>query len=209
LYSGFTEYWESVRGASFTQAHAVLTVFDRFRVLCAVRRGPWGVEQLTQLIDQKARSILLPPDQPGFESAWYVGRPIMILRNDPQLQLFNGDIGITLAGPEGELQVCFPALESKERCYAPVRLPLHETAYAMTIHKSQGSELDHVAVVFPIEPSPVVTRELLYTGLTRAKQSVLLISSEKTLRHAIQTPSQRSSGLLGRLSELQASMEHP
>jgi exodeoxyribonuclease V alpha subunit len=136
----------------------------------------------------------------------------MILRNDAQLKLFNGDIGIALVGPEGDLQVCFPsiedsALQDRERRYAPVRLPLHETAYAMTIHKSQGSELDHVAVVFPNEPSEVITRELLYTGITRAKQSVLLISNEKTLRLAIQTPTQRSSGLLARLSEVSARTE--
>ena len=92
-----------------------------------------------------------------------------------------------------------------ERRYAPVRLPLHETAYAMTIHKSQGSELEHVAVVFPNAlPLQLITRELLYTGITRAKQSVLLISNEKTLRLAIQTPTQRSSGLLARVSEVSA-----
>jgi len=208
LFEGFQDYWACVRGASYQDAQTVLQAFDRFRVLCANRRGSWGAEHISESIEGRARSILLPPESKGFESAWYVGRPVMILRNDPQLKLFNGDVGIALPGPEGELQVCFPVLEDVERRYAPVRLPLHETAYAMTIHKSQGSELDHVAVVFPNVPSPVVTRELLYTGITRAKQSVLLISSEKTLRHAIQTPSQRASGLLARLSEVLASREH-
>jgi exodeoxyribonuclease V alpha subunit len=207
FYEGYSEYWAAVRGASYQDSQAVLEVFDRFRVLCAVKRGPWGAEQLGQWIEAQARTLLLPPGDTDFESAWYVGRPVMIVRNDLQLNLFNGDIGIALAGPEGELQVCFPSLEDVERRYAPVRLPLHETAYAMTIHKSQGSELDHVAVVFPKEPSQVITRELLYTAITRARQSVLLISSEQTLRYAIQMPTRRGSGLLGRLSEVLVSME--
>lgn len=209
LFAGFADYFSIVRGASYQAAQSVLEAFDRFRVLCAVRRGPWGAEQLAHQIETKARALLLPPEEMGFESAWYVGRPVMIVRNDPQLKLFNGDIGITLVGPDGELQVCFPPLEEVERRYAPVRLPVHETAYAMTIHKSQGSELDHVAVVFPQEPSQVITRELLYTGITRAKQSVLLISSEKSLRQAIQTPTRRSSGLLTRMSEASIFSESP
>ncbi len=213
FYEGYAEYWAAVRGASYQDKAKVLEVFDRFRVLCAVRQGAWGAEQLAQKIEEKARSVLLPPEEQGFESAWYPGRPVMILRNDAQLKLFNGDIGIALVGPEGDLQVCFPsiedpALQDMERRYAPVRLPLHETAYAMTIHKSQGSELEHVAVVFPNAlPLQLITRELLYTGITRAKQSVLLISNEKTLRLAIQTPTQRSSGLLARVSEVSARTE--
>jgi exodeoxyribonuclease V alpha subunit len=205
LYEGFKAFWSLVRGASYQDADLLLQAFDGFRVLCATRRGPWGSEQLSISIEAQARNILLPPEEKGFETAWYVGRPVMIVRNDPQLKLFNGDIGITLVGPEGELQVCFPSLEDKQRRYAPARLPQYESAYAMTIHKSQGSELDHVAVVFPTTLSPVLTRELLYTGITRARQSVLIISSEQSLRQAIQTPSQRSSGLLGRLTKALAS----
>lgn len=207
FYEGFAEYWSAVRGANYRDIEKILDIFDRFRVLCAVKRGPWGAESIAQKIEEQARAELLPPDKSGFESAWYPGRPVMILRNDPQLRLFNGDIGITLVGQRGELQVCFPRMENEERCYAPVRLPMHETAYAMTIHKSQGSELDHVAVVFPKQSPSVITRELLYTGLTRARKTVVLISSEDTLRHAIHSPTRRSSGLLARLTEISARSE--
>ena len=107
-------------------------------------------------------------------SPWYPGRPVMVLRNDPVLRLFNGDIGITLPGADGEPRVHFADASGGYRALPPLRLPAHETAFAMTVHKAQGSEFDEVLVLLPAQPARVLTRELLYTALTRARQQVRL-----------------------------------
>lgn len=125
----------------------------------------------------------------------------MVLRNDPMLQLYNGDIGIALPDAQGRLMVWFAAAEGGLRALAPLRLPPHQTAYAMTVHKAQGSEFDAVALLLPAEPHRVASRELLYTALTRARSRATLIGGAATLRHAIETPTERHSGLLARLRE--------
>ncbi|MCQ8105012.1 exodeoxyribonuclease V subunit alpha [Methylomonas sp. SURF-2] len=151
----------------------VLRAFDRFRVLCAVRRGDWGVEGLNQRIEQWLF--------PGKKSAlWYPGRPVMISRNDYNLGLMNGDIGITLSDAAGKPRVVFPDSEvggEALRWISPMRLPDAETAFAMTVHKSQGSEFHHVALLLPATSGPVLTRELVYTGITRAKAQFTLLES--------------------------------
>jgi exodeoxyribonuclease V alpha subunit len=155
-------------------AKMVLEAFDTFRVLCALRRGPWGVENLNQLIEQ-----WLFPNQKA--SLWYEGRPVMITRNDYNLGLMNGDIGITLKDSANKLRVAFPddnALsETNIRWVSPMRLPDVETAFAMTVHKSQGSEFNHVALVLPETKGAVLTKELVYTGITRAKENFTLLES--------------------------------
>jgi exodeoxyribonuclease V alpha subunit len=152
----------------------VLSGFDRFQVLCALRRGDWGVESLNQRIEQ----WLFPGKNPGL---WYEGRPVMITRNDYNLGLMNGDIGIALADQSGKLRVAFPGVQDSNqgciRWLSPMRLPDLETAFAMTVHKSQGSEFNHVALILPEARSPVLTRELVYTGITRAKQKFSLLES--------------------------------
>lgn len=163
-------------------AWEVLQAFDRFRVLCAVRRGEWGVEGLNQQIEQWLF--------PGKKSAlWYPGRPVMITRNDYNLGLMNGDIGIALTDAGGKLRVVFPDAEISGgtiRWVSPMRLPDVETAFAMTVHKSQGSEFQHVALLLPETRSPVLTRELVYTGITRAKaQFTLLESRAEVFKQAI------------------------
>lgn len=155
-------------------ARQVLEAFDAFQVLCALRLGPWGVAGLNQRIEQ-----WLFPNQKS--TLWYEGRPVMITRNDYNLGLMNGDIGITLKDSTGKLRVAFPCDDSgdevKIRWISPMRLPDVETAFAMTVHKSQGSEFNHVAMVLPETRSPVLTRELVYTGITRAKENFTLLES--------------------------------
>lgn len=150
---------------SDAQAVALLNAFTEFCVLCAVREGPLGV---TQLNTQVEHALGLG------QSPWYAGRPVMVTRNDYALELMNGDIGLCLPGPDGVLRVAFPAVDGGVRWVMPSRLDSVETVFAMTVHKSQGSEFAHVLLVIPALESPVLTRELVYTGLTRAKKRLTL-----------------------------------
>lgn len=172
---------------------AVLAAFDRFRILSAVRDGRYGVNGLNQAIERILASARLAE----CGRRWYRGRPVMITVNDYSVRLFNGDVGITL--PDGEaaggLSVFFPAPDGGIRKLSPLRLPPHETAFAMTVHKSQGSEFDAVLLVIPPVESPVVTRELLYTGITRARSEVELWCGEEIFRRAVLRRIERRSGL--------------
>ena len=150
---------------SNAQAVALLQAFTEFCVLCAVREGPLGV---TQLNTHVAHALGLG------QSTWYAGRPVMVTRNDYALDLMNGDIGLCLPAPDGVLRVAFPAVDGGVRWVTPSRLESVDTVFAMTVHKSQGSEFAHVLLVLPAQESPVLTRELVYTGLTRAKQRLTL-----------------------------------
>ena len=127
----------------------------------------------------------------------------MVLRNDPVLRLFNGDIGITLPdrAAEGALRVFFPAPHGAWRVLAPARLPEHQTAYAMTVHKAQGSEFDHALLLLPDQGGRVLTRELLYTAVTRVRQRLTLCGPAAVLAQAIAQPTWRQSGLQARLLE--------
>ena len=144
------------------------SLFGRFRILCALRKGPLGVYSLNLLVEQVLReeSLINP------EKRWYQGRPVMITKNDYQLGLFNGDIGIILLDPvtDHDLRAFFLSPEGDFRSFLPIRLPEHETVYAMTVHKSQGSEFDEALLLLPDQHTPVLTRELIYTGITRAKK---------------------------------------
>jgi exodeoxyribonuclease V alpha subunit len=181
---------------------AVTRAFDSFRVLCAVRDGLRGVDALNQQCDQMMRAAVagLPTVSAGL-GAWYPGRPVIVLRNDYVVKLFNGDVGITLPDEHGNLQVYFPGQDKMFRAVAPARLPEHETAFAITVHKSQGSEFDRVAVILPEKRSAVVTRELLYTASTRARKQVALCASAAALERAVMTRTRRHSGLIARLHQ--------
>jgi len=150
------------------------------------------------VVEQCLRAAgLLRQEQPDF--AQYDGRLIIITRNDYQLKLYNGDTGVIAAANDGRLMAFFPPAATDPaappRRFLPSRLPPHETAYAMTIHKSQGSELDRVAVLLPEQLSPILTRELVYTGLSRARSRIDLYCSEAVLRAAISRRIERASGL--------------
>ena len=198
LLQGYAAYLDAVRNLALDQA-AITAAFSRFRVLCAVRDGPWGVTALNQVIGSQCRRLLRHPLDPGLRSEWYPGRPVMVLRNDRVMKLFNGDIGLVLPDADGTLQVWFPDEAAGLRAIAPVRLPEHETAFAMTVHKSQGSEFDEVLLVLPAENSRVLTRELLYTAVTRARRRLIIAANRPVLTRMVETPTQRISGLAGRL----------
>ncbi|WP_065648292.1 exodeoxyribonuclease V subunit alpha [Pantoea eucrina] len=176
----------------------ILASFGRYQLLCALREGPFGVEGLNQRIEQKLMQLQLIR-RPAGGSRWYPGRPVMVTRNDSALGLFNGDIGITLTDEEGVLKVFFPLPDGTIKAVQPSRLPAHDTAWAMTVHKSQGSEFEHTALVMPAQFLPVLTRELIYTAITRARRQLTLYSDENIFRRAVQLRTQRRSGLLSRL----------
>ncbi|MBK0099140.1 exodeoxyribonuclease V subunit alpha [Erwinia sp. S63] len=181
------------------QPAEILDAFGRYQLLCALREGPFGVQGLNQRIEQKLMQMQLIR-RPQGGSRWYQGRPVMVTRNDSALGLFNGDIGITLFDDEGLLKVFFPLPDGSIKAVQPSRLPAHDTAWAMTVHKSQGSEFDHTALVMPAQFLPVLTRELIYTAITRARKQLTLYSDEGVFRRAVQLRTQRRSGLLDRLS---------
>ncbi|PTQ90962.1 exodeoxyribonuclease V subunit alpha [Agitococcus lubricus] len=174
----------------------ILTAFDQYRVLCAMREGSYGVYSLNQrlaLLLQKALGQTEDPQQ-----IWFHGRPVMVTQNDYGLNVFNGDIGITLAEEDG-FYVYFPARDAQLLRIPAARLAHSETALALTIHKSQGSEFKTVAVVLPKEDSPILCRELLYTGITRAKTRVKCWATDALISHAITRKTQRASGLKAKL----------
>ncbi|WP_298451458.1 exodeoxyribonuclease V subunit alpha [uncultured Marinobacter sp.] len=179
-----TEQWDEL-------ARSVLEAFSDFQVLCALRRGPWGVEGLNELIAHHLLKQRLIPRAEG----WYAGRPVLITGNDYNLGLMNGDVGITFSLPWGAsdknndeqpqpvLRVAFPSSDGSGdiRWISPSRLQQLETVYAMTVHKSQGSEFNHTCMVLPDRLSPVLTRELVYTGITRAKNWFSLIPGDASV----------------------------
>lgn len=176
-----------------TEPGAALAALTRFRVLCALRDGETGVAGLNALIEQWLDSRGVRAD------GWYDHRPVLITANDAGLRLFNGDVGVTMA-VQGVPMVHFPHADGGVRSLAPSRLPAHETAWAMTVHKAQGSEFDHVQLVLPLSDSRILTRELLYTGITRAKESVSVLGTLDLIRLATQRTVARASGLVDHLS---------
>ncbi len=167
-----------------------LQMLGRFRILCALHNGPDGVEAINSLAEKTlAASGLIYPEQ------WYRGLPIMIKKNNYNLQLFNGDTGILWPDDSGKLLAWFMGVDGRIHPVAPVRLPAHDTAYAITVHKSQGSEFDEIVFVLPQEDSRVLSRELLYTGLTRAKTRLSICADRDILQTAIGQRIIRHSGL--------------
>jgi exodeoxyribonuclease V alpha subunit len=176
---------------------ACFEAFGRFRVLAAHRRGPHGVERLNPMTaDALADEGLLRPT-----AQWYVRRPILVTENEYQVGLFNGDVALVLPDPEDDdaVRAWFFTPQGDARKLAPSRLPPHETVFAMTVHKAQGSEFDEVAVVLPPDSSPILTRELLYTSVTRPRKRVLIFGDAKVIAEAVTRPVERASGLRERL----------
>lgn len=169
---------------------AALAKLNEFTVLCALRRGPFGAESVNRMIE---RSLVTAGDFEASEK-YFAGQPLMIVRNDYDLGLFNGDIGVVSKTDEG-LRVFFPSEGGTVRSLSMARLPEHETAFALTVHKSQGSEFREALVILPDQDSPVLTRELLYTAVTRVRESVEVWANESILMQAIARQVRRSSGL--------------
>ncbi|TVP87499.1 MAG: exodeoxyribonuclease V subunit alpha [Pseudomonadaceae bacterium] len=185
-------------------ARGVLTSFDQFQLLCAVRKGDWGVEAINQRVATLLHARGLTPADQG----WYEGRPVLVTRNDYALGLMNGDIGIALRIAEPALQPGMPERQALRVAFArndgsggirfvlPSRLPEVDSVFAMTVHKSQGSEFAHAALVLPPARNPVLTKELVYTAITRASQRFTLLESRGgVFEEAVRTPVRRISGL--------------
>jgi exodeoxyribonuclease V alpha subunit len=170
---------------------SVLQAFERFRILCTVHQGDWGTQGLNAAV-QKA---LADADLLKVTGEWFAGRPVMVTRNDAQLGVFNGDVGVVLPNNEGKLKVWFLDGEAL-RSVSVMRLAQVETAFVMTVHKSQGSEFEHTALVLPPGGAEVLSRELVYTGITRAREQFTLLEAEAgLLEAAMARPSVRASGL--------------
>jgi exodeoxyribonuclease V alpha subunit len=201
IIDAMTAYIDAAR-ADLGNKAALFEALGRFRVLCAEREGPRGVVAINQLVGQHFRKALDHPLDPGGRSEWYPGRPVMVLANDYVLKLFNGDVGIVLPDASDALMVYFPDSDGGFRAVAPLRLPEYETAFATTVHKAQGSEFDRVLLLLPAKPDRVVTRELLYTAVTRSRSGVAIIGGDEVVEKAIVSPTRRYSGLVARLAEM-------
>jgi exodeoxyribonuclease V alpha subunit len=180
-------------GEHLDWVNTVLKAFETFRILCAVRDGEWGVSGLNEAIEKRLQTAGLLRRS----GEWYVGRPVMVTRNDYGTGVFNGDIGLTLPDPArpGALRVYFSEGDTVRSVLA-TRLRNVETAFAMTVHKSQGSEFSHTVLVLPKEGGGVLARELIYTGITRAREFfTLLTPNGQVLLEAIAQRTQRASGL--------------
>ncbi len=192
--SGYSPYLHLLRESAAAvqdKARSALAAFNRFQLLCAVREGYFGVKELNDKIEGLLRKKgLLPTGE-----FWYPGRPVIIMQNDHGLGLFNGDIGICLADEAGKLRVYFELSDGLIHDFLPSRLPQHETVFAMTVHKSQGSEFAHTVLVLPDQMNPVLSRELVYTGITRAKKQLDLFARPQILALAVKQKTQRASGL--------------
>jgi exodeoxyribonuclease V alpha subunit len=186
-------YAAFIAAAKTSDPAAAFAAFNGFRALCAQREGAWGVAGINEALEARIKRR----SQVASRERWYVGRPIMVRQNDYALGLFNGDIGICLHSEHG-LRVFFEG-EDGYRPFAPARLPSHDSAFAMTVHKSQGSEFSEVLLVLPEQPSPLLSRSLFYTGITRAKHKVEIWGLPPRLSEAVATRAERAAGLAERL----------
>ncbi|MDO8418421.1 MAG: exodeoxyribonuclease V subunit alpha, partial [Rubrivivax sp.] len=203
---GYGAYWQAMQerpangdpAAFEAWVRSVLGAFDRFRLLCALREGEWGAVGLNIAIER----ALAAAGRLTSSGDWYEGRPVAVTRNDPGLGIFNGDIGIALRPATAQAPLRAYFLDGdRVHSVAVGRLSNVETAYATTVHKSQGSEFEHAVLVLPPQASPVLTRELVYTGITRARRSfTLAAASAPVFAAALTQRTWRASGLLERLA---------
>ncbi len=186
---------EALGYADLADQRTVTDLLDEHRLLCAHREGPYGVGSWNRQVEH------LVSERTGVThyDDWYPGRQILITANDRGLGISNGDIGVVVRTGDGRLRVAL-RIGSEVKLFAPTRLSGIETVYAMTVHKSQGSEARAVTMILPPEESPLLTRELFYTGVTRARERVTIVGTEAALRGAIAQQVQRASGLAGRLA---------
>jgi exodeoxyribonuclease V alpha subunit len=174
---------------------AALRALDRHRLLCGHRRGPYGAGRWSLEVERWLAQAV-----PGYaeDGEWYLGRPLLVTANDYELGLYNGDTGVIVDTPDG-VRAAF-ARGAEATLLAPVRLDAVQTLHAMTVHRAQGSQFDRVTFLLPPPSSPLLSRELLYTAVTRAKERVLLIGAETAIRRAVLRPANRASGLRNRLA---------
>ncbi len=198
LLGQFEDYFRVVSTDPFN-VRKVFDIFGRSRILCAMREGPYGVSGVNRLLSNAMSKT--PTGKTG-RTGWFTGQPIMVRRNDYVLKLFNGDVGIVLPDASGKLSAFFPNEDGTFRAVPPSRIGPHETSFAMTVHQSQGSEFDSVLLVLPPEPSRVLSRELIYTGITRARSKITVASRMPILFEGMKHDSERRSGLADRILEI-------
>lgn len=176
------------------------SAFNEFQVLCATRQGLYSVDDINQRVTEKLKERKLIKNS----GEWYSGRPVMITQNDTVLQLYNGDIGLCMPDIEnnGQLMVFFLLPDGSIRKYLPARLSYCETVFAMTIHKSQGSEFDEVLLLLPEFINPILTKELIYTGITRTKKTLKILTNKAVFLEALQRKVERFSALAERIREI-------
>ncbi|CAH7345193.1 exodeoxyribonuclease V subunit RecD [Vibrio chagasii] len=188
----YSEYISAIKSRACHST--IIEKYNQIRLLCAIRDGEFGLNGLNEQIENTLHEKGLIAVQKF--NTWYEGRPVMVVRNDYSTGLYNGDIGITIRCPQTRrLIVIFEFPDGSIKQYQTCRIPDHETAYAMTIHKSQGSEFTDTFMVLPTKPSPIITRELVYTGITRAKKNLHLFSTNEVLARGARIKTIRHSGL--------------
>lgn len=186
------EYLQLIKvGANFVD---IYQAFSRFQALCSNRQGKNSVADINERVQLK----LAEQQRIKISGLWYSGRPVMVTQNNPALHLYNGDIGICMPDDlgSGQLMVFFLRADGSVKKYLPARVPQCETVFAMTIHKSQGSEFDEVLIALPELSNPVLTKELLYTAITRAKKTIKLVASEAVFTTTVRQKIERVTGLV-------------
>lgn len=194
----YAKYMTAVaRARTIEDYQELFSLFHSFTILCALRNGPAGVSG----VNNRVENYLTGKGYDCFSSVWYPGRPVMVTRNDYGLDLYNGDVGLCLSDPEHpeRLKVWFERTDGNLEGILPSRISNCETVYGLTIHKSQGTEVAEVLVVLPAQESALVTRELLYTAVTRATERVKVKSSRSVFCLAVAGEITRFSGLAERL----------
>ncbi|MDN2662361.1 exodeoxyribonuclease V subunit alpha [Psychromonas sp. 14N.309.X.WAT.B.A12] len=182
------------------QAKVLLSAFNDFKILCATREQEWGVNALNHRCEKLLQKAGLLVRRFDMTQTWYVGRPVMVTENSYHLGLFNGDIGLCLEDEHGQLRVYFVMPDGSVADFQPSRLPAHQTVFAMTVHKSQGSEFKHTLLALPDYALPVMNRELIYTGITRAKKRLTLIADLALVASSVRNRASRNSRLTERLT---------
>ena len=192
----YLDYLELItKGADFL---SIYQAFNRFKVLCANHQGRHSVAEVNHQVEQRLSKL----NKISLNGLWYAGRPVMITTNNPTLQLFNGDIGLCVPDEDGQLQVGFVSSDGSVRMIQTSRLTEVETVFAMTIHKSQGSEFDRILIMLPEHYNPVLSKELIYTAITRAKLQVKVVCSQAIWLRCVEHKIQRQSGLAAQLQTL-------
>lgn len=192
-----TAYLQLIKaGAEFNE---IYQAFKQFQVLCSNRIGKKGIADINNRVEQE----LITQKFIIISSHWYSGRPFMITQNNPAQHLYNGDIGLCMPDKEqsGKLMVFFQGVDGNIKKYLPTRISHCETVYAMTIHKSQGSEFEEVLIVLPETVSPLLTKELLYTAITRAKKTVKLVTDKEVFTATVKQKVERVTGLLAKFQD--------
>ncbi|TCK01883.1 DNA helicase/exodeoxyribonuclease V alpha subunit [Volucribacter psittacicida] len=201
----YQQYLQQLQGinveeVSSQQLQHIFALFKKCRFLTALRAGDYGVDNLNQQIALRLNQEKLVNFR--YTRDWYLGKPIMVLENDNQVELYNGDIGLALLDEHGQGKVWFEVGNNQFKGVITSRIPRHEPAFMMTVHKSQGSEFEHTLLVLPNKFTPLLSKELIYTAVTRAKQQFSVFSNENIWKTAVRNPVKRQSGLAQWLGKL-------